>query len=653
MELSELTAYAKEKYHIEEQHKWADFPGFSVLSHPRTGKWIALLMRQWDTDSGIWIERCDLKCGIQTLREFPKSYLNAPIRMHGSKWISVAFHRETEPDMIFRLFDRAVSSDEERGYTIVLESLKSGSNSPCQDTAIPFTDTSFRAKYQDTAIPFSDTSFGPKRAAIPEKLRQMRQLYQYGRESMRDKARNFYRQGMFMQDFEDNVPWTGGFVSYYPTYQDMTTKQLRGYFTWRKDIRRGNFRPIATSAAYLYIYELLNGIGTSSPEDGLRKLKDFKTGYVDSGLGDRGMQSNLRRWMPEYAIVQGLPSEIIKEYTDPELLQKDAALMVLREPEKHSDDEIFSALCCFGAKKLLRSPVITNDPERGRHLVSEVWRTASKEYHLKEQDLFTACFGERKMYPWYPLSNAVWYQENRHKDDRLLLDECRSFICVNGMWKTEAYDELLFNRRRLANILRETDLRLRRYLKTGRYLKEKPEDAWADPFIYKVIEADEKVLIEASRPKITIDLSGLEKIRMEANATRDSLLTDEDLYEEKKYQEAISSEKHVPYGPEIREKADIPAKSTISDKTEILIEKDLPDIPLDSLQLRILRTLLEGGSAKGLIHDEHLMPSLVADRINEALFDEIGDIVLICENDELALVDDYREELVHIPGILA
>ena len=47
MELSELAAYAEEKYHIREEHKWAEFPGFSVLADPRTGKWAALLMRQW------------------------------------------------------------------------------------------------------------------------------------------------------------------------------------------------------------------------------------------------------------------------------------------------------------------------------------------------------------------------------------------------------------------------------------------------------------------------------------------------------------------------------------------------------------------------------------------------------------------------------
>ena len=81
MELSELVSYARDKYQIEEQHKWAEFPGFSVLVHPQTGHWVALLMRQWDSDLGEVVERCDLKCGEQTLSEFPLPYLSRPIRM--------------------------------------------------------------------------------------------------------------------------------------------------------------------------------------------------------------------------------------------------------------------------------------------------------------------------------------------------------------------------------------------------------------------------------------------------------------------------------------------------------------------------------------------------------------------------------------------
>ena len=109
MELSELTAYAGEKYQMQEQHKWQDFPGFSVLCHPQTGKWVALLIRQWDTDKGVEIQHCDMKCGSETLNRFRKSYLTMPVRMRGKKWIGIAFNEWTERDVVFSMLDQAVA----------------------------------------------------------------------------------------------------------------------------------------------------------------------------------------------------------------------------------------------------------------------------------------------------------------------------------------------------------------------------------------------------------------------------------------------------------------------------------------------------------------------------------------------------------------
>lgn len=498
--------------------------------------------------------------------------------------------------------------------------------------------------YQDTAIPFSDSAYRAKQDAIPEKLRQMRRLYRNERMSARDRAQCFYRQGMFMRDYEDDVPWTGSlvcyyptyheddvpwtgsFVCYYPTYQDLTTNQLRGYFTWRKFIRKGDFTPIATSAAYLYVYELLNGIGTSSPQDGLVKLKEFEKGYLDSGIGDPGMRKNLRRWMLEYAIVQELPAETVKEYADPEIWQKDAALAILRQPENHTDDEVFSALSQYAGKKLPQSPVVTNEPDRGRHLFSEVWRTASVDCRVNGKDLFTACFGRRRKRPWYPLSNAVWYQKNRHRDYEVQLDECRSFICKDGAWSTNAFQDTSFDKNRFQGLLHEADLMLRRYLKTGRYLKEKPEDAWAAEYIGTVIDNDRKALMEATRPKITIDITDLERIREDSIKTRDSLLTEDEVFEPEENGKELSPE---------------------NDNHE---EISVPDVPLSPLEIRILRTLLMGDPADQLLHDNRLMPSIEADMINEKLFDEIGDIVLTCEEDKLFLVEDYKEDLAHLLG---
>jgi hypothetical protein len=68
------------------------------------------------------------------------------------------------------------------------------------------------------------------------------------------------------------------------------------------------------------------------------------------------------------------------------------------------------------------------------------------------------------------------------------------------------------------------------------------------------------------------------------------------------------------------------------------------------VQVQILRALLEERDAAEILKAHHLMPSMTADAINEALFDEIGDTVLLCEEDQLLLVDDYMEELEQILG---
>ena len=477
--------------------------------------------------------------------------------------------------------------------------------------------------YQDTPLPFSDSGYHAREDILPDRLRRMRRLYQFSRDPAGDRTRNFYQQAVYMQDYEDDVPWSGYFFSYFPTYQDMNTRQLRGYFSWRAGVRRGEYQPVSTSAAYIYVYELLNGIGCSSPEESLRKLKDFEHGFLDSGIGDAGMRKNLRRWMTEFAVIHALPPEAAQQYADPNLLQQDTALIILRTPEEHTDDDLFSALCFFGGAKIAQSPVAAAEDGRGRQLFSAVWREAASEAH-SGKDLFSLCFGERKKRRWYPLANAVYYQRNRYADTSYLLDEYRRFTCHHGIWEVDAYEKLYFDLTVIQGLLHAADLKLRRYLKTGRYLRERPEEKWALPYIESVIEADKKARIEASRPKITIDLSGLEQIRKDASATRDSLLTEEELFLEETFAETPDS---------AESSAGVPA-----------------DFPLDAVQFRILHLLLLGESAKALIEAQHLTPSLAADQINEALYDEIGDIVLSCEDDELVLVEDYREDVERLFG---
>ena len=166
-------------------------------------------------------------------------------------------------------------------------------------------------------------------------------------------------------------------------------------------------------------------------------------------------------------------------------------------------------------------------------------------------------------------------------------------------------------------------------------LKEDPADAWAGPITEAVIEEDRRAVREAARPKITLDLSGLDRIRRDAVTTRESLLSEEERFAWEEDKPAASPLPESPGTGLFPDESDLPTS---------------PDLPLDTLQFRILCTLLAGKSPADLIRENRLMPSLIADTVNELLFDEIGDTVLVCENESLSLVEDYREELEQLLG---
>ena len=598
MTISDLTAFAEKKYNIIEQFKWSDFPGFSVLCHPETGKWVALLMRQWNGDIGEEIECCDIKCS----GDIPsRSYISSPLRMHSGKWTGILFNNDTEPEVVFALFDKAVKQGSPSGFKITL-----ASNLPQKNSV-----------YRDTEIPFSNSSYKPKSDQAPERIREMKHLYEYGRESFAARAKNFYTQAMFMSDYEDDFPWSGDFLCYFPTYHELTTNQLRGYFTWRTQIRKGVFQHIPTSAAYIYIYELLNGAGVDSPEESIEKLKSFESGYIDSGLGDIKMRNNLQRWMFEYAVINNLPQEITLDLSEPEAVKRENALSVLKKPDNYRYEDVYDALVFLGGRKTGDSPVIKTYPDRGKMMFAQAWKSALS-YKKEEKALFQQCFGKKTTRRWYPLANAVYY-ETRSRNCDYILNDCRYYRCKNGIWTVTSYEKQYFDRELLKGFLHEADALFRRYLKTGKYLKENPSAEWAIPFINAAIQCDKKSIEEAKKTKITISIADLEKIRTEAEDTRNSLIVEED-------NEDFIDEQ----------------KEEISDLQNSVL--------LDNLHLKILNALVSGKDASDILESSHIMPSLAADHINEALYDEIGDTVVLCENNKLAIVEDYIEDIEHLIG---
>ena len=687
MELCQLIRYAEQKFHIPEQHKWADFPQFSVLADPHTNKWVALLMRQWDEEAGAFIERCDLKCGQEVLRTQPWPFLSPPFRMKGQNWVGVSFGPKTISQVVCRLFDRAVRSGEGRGYTFELDG---------KPVTLPASDREFSSDWvldgppaaRDTPLPASE---------IPPKIREMQKYYYYADGSFRMKCWNFYRQGKFMETYEDDAPWEEMITRYYPTYHDFNIRQLRGYFSWRTRVRKGDFSEAPATFAFLYLYELLNGIGTRSPEDGFEKMQAFEKGYLDAGLGSAFLRRQLYRWMCGYAVLSNFPPETARRYLEPDALARDEALAVLAAPETAEDGAVLDALGAVAGKRLEQSPAFKKDASRARRLFAAAWRQGGGA-------LFAACFGKQASYHWTPLPKAIYFELHPHPDADYTLDSARSYRCRGGDWWEVRYEPLHFDHEKLRAFLRETDRRLRRALKAGHYLRENPEEAWAAPFLEAALQEERRAQQEAARPKFTIELSALEKIRADAAQTRDSLLTEAELDAPppvlehakknpgnltgnlagnamesmtKNLPEYIgnhpvnitknspgnatkSMTKNLPEYTEntpenITENSPGNATKTMTKN----LSEDAGNPPentggsaaaLDGFLREILDDLLSGKSVEARCKARHVLPTVAADTINEAFFDEIGDSILDCDGETIALVADYKDDVLQLLG---
>lgn len=154
----------------------------------------------------------------------------------------------------------------------------------------------------------------PKELEINRIFHEMRkmvkteEIYWYS-----DNWHMFIKQGEFMKNFTDNFEKSVPYDDYFPTYQKMDNDQLRTYFTWRTEARRGNLKDTYISYVICYIYELINEIGTEDCEDTIQKLVAI---WLKFKRIDTRVRTSLIDWIRDYYI---LNSEKLK-HTFPEYL---------------------------------------------------------------------------------------------------------------------------------------------------------------------------------------------------------------------------------------------------------------------------------------------------------------------------------------------
>lgn len=534
---------------------------------------------------------------------------------------------------------------------------------------------------------------------LPDQYRKMREISRWqddpkgGAGRWLSEAELFYRQGLLMADFEDDCPYNGTFKSYFPTYNAMSDRQLRGYFTWRAQVRRKKVEETSTSFAFLYLYELICGIGVDNPLDGFRKIKAFWESYR---AYEPGIDRFARVWLQDYAVFHGLDPKLL---SDSKTVLFDKALIELRRaardieplptpatpatkrrksseptlplpPDEAREERLMAAINALSTYNLGNSRINHAHHRDLRHVACAVYVRMARYYDThRKSGIVASLFGEETAMPYTMFASAVFFAPERHEDCEYRLDPIHIYRCQNGFWECMRIHGSRQKSSKLGEMMRACDQRLRLALDPTHPLKEEK----VPKYLAKIIDDEIVAWLSwdaAHQPvKIDIDLSQLGHIRSAAAQTREALLIDEEREDDVPMeaeatlieQPNTESTPSMSAGPgEMATRQDEPDEPTVSTEefgvvAPLLVSVPAPVTPASAEAANklapaadaFLRALLERNTAQATlaVAQSGKSEDMLVDSINEALFDLVGDTVIEFGSAGPQIIEDYEADV--------
>ena len=534
---------------------------------------------------------------------------------------------------------------------------------------------------------------------LPDQYRKMREISRWqddpkgGAGRWLSEAELFYRQGLLMADFEDDCPYNGTFKSYFPTYNAMSDRQLRGYFTWRAQVRRGTVEETSTSFAFLYLYELICGIGVDNPLDGFNKIKAFWDVYR---AFEPGIDRFARVWLQDYAVFHGLDPKLLR---DSKTVMFDNALIELRRaardlvpapapsgqtpkrrktpeptlplpPDEVREERLMAAINALSTYNLNNSRLDRSHHRDLCHVACAVYVRMARYYDThRKTGIVASLFGGETAMPYTMFASAVFFAPERHEDCEYRLDPIHIYRCQNGFWECMRIHGSRQKSSKLGEMMRACDQRLRLALDPAHPLKEEK----VPKYLAKIIDDEIVAWLSwdaAHQPvKIDIDLTQLGHIRSAAAQTREALLIDEER-EDSASAEAEAADSGQPEAEPVTDaivepvvapiRQDLTDEPTISTEQFGVVAPLLAPTPafaaaapadainkLAPAEDTFLRALLEHNAAQATSAVERSGQSedMLVDTINEALFDLVGDTVIEFGTAGPQIIEDYEADV--------
>lgn len=463
---------------------------------------------------------------------------------------------------------------------------------------------------------------------VPPELRELAAAVRDPDKYMLSSPERMYMLGKITENYEDDYEPAERFERYYPSYDVMNTGQLRTFFSWRTCVRKGEVKNIYPSYYYLYLYELINQIGVSDPEDGYKKLVFVWKGYSEY---DRSVYRKTRNLIRDYVVYYGLDKSLIAGI-DP--VENDEAYAVVTNNGTVSDDELFRALCTLASYRTDKSDFIKKYESDYINVVCSVYRKLC-DYYLKHR---TRSFPEKLFGVPLDIEYTMFYSMifrdvKKYTDYVCTLSEKYYYTCRDGKWRCFRCSGCQNKNDELYAVLKNTESMMREKYD----FPAGPETEKMSKTYLKIIDSEISRVKEENKRKeanrIVFDLSALDGIRRSADNIMEKLITEE--------------EEYIPEDQPVTSETE-----SCDEVSDVSCEDETSSCPeLTDAERYFAVSLLKGEDYRSQLRSYGLQVSIVSESVNEKFFDVFGDTVIDFNGDEPFVIEDYSDELKGILGI--
>ena len=494
-------------------------------------------------------------------------------------------------------------------------------------------------------------------------------------------------QGDFMADVEDDFARQAFCALPQPVYAAMSNSQLRTYFTWRTDVRRGKYPKTDKPYVLLYCYELLNKVGVKNSVEAFEKLlevwgkcKDFAP-YLNTlmprWLRDFYAFNDITEKYPDINAVLGEQAEIRfeREFTEIDAGNYTGKFEFLAENSAY--DVKGSIFYSDKTKPLLEAAC-----ERALYALDDYFK--ARDIDISE----LLCGKLKKDYSWTPFRDAIVNLDRTDGFRAVKISASVRYCVKRGEPALEMFD-FAPSKGFIGYLLKSVEAELR--IKTGFNRRIVPKlqmlqndfknrtklmNAVSEPDFLKIIpkavdeycaengivpppkaKKSQEETVQYSAQKVEIDVSKLAEIRDKSDELAKKLIVDEETDEPiitedfdtaEQIVEQISDDDFSARIDEVKEEFS-PQEEEIPVQSGNPMFEDLdPDWQtfannLIPIQIETLKALLDG-NVKEFCKEKNLLPETVFEEINTEALSAFGDVVIECGE----LVPDYSGEVEKI-----